>query len=67
MLERGGIEIVNLICDHRDVPQCVEKEGAVEMNGKKIQDATQLGKELSEQKKGKEEISDSSKPAQKNA
>jgi len=36
MLERGGIEIVNLICDHRDVPSCVEKGGAIELNGKKI-------------------------------
>jgi len=63
MLERGGIEIVNLICDHRDVPQCVEKEGAVEMNGKKVQDASQLGKELPKQKKSKKEISNNQKEA----
>jgi len=67
MLERGGIEIVNLICDHRDVPQCVEKEGAVEMNGKKVQDASQLGKELPKQKKSKKEISNNQKEALKKA
>ncbi len=43
MLERGGIEIVNLICDHRDKPECSE-DGSVVMNGKPIPDATQLSK-----------------------
>ena len=48
MLERGGIEIVNLICDHRDVPSCVEKGESVELNGKRVQDASQLGKKSAE-------------------
>jgi len=53
MLERGGIEIVNLICDHRDVLECVENVGAVGVNGNVVQDATQLGKNSAKDKKGK--------------
>ena len=44
---------MNLICDHRDVAQCSEKAGAVEMNGKKVQDAAQLGKEPASETKAK--------------
>jgi len=67
MLERGGIEIVNLICDHRDVPSCVEKGGAIELNGKKIQDAAQLGKNSAKEEESKAKPSKGKKTGAKTA